>query len=972
MTRAHGVGPDALATIASACLARAAERQPEGPLAWSKLIAALGREAPGQPEAALHDALMAAMAHAQPQVALRVSQASVRLRQVPGQWHLRTGDAARAERLESAWRRHEAGLSSLQWGDATAAATACAIIALLRLDVVPGQLRAWLSEPLAALAPITQHECVRAQNSPLDPATFFALRAMRRHHPQVQALAACTQPSDVFAALAPCYEHAKPAAALEGDGAAWRRLRLPGALLTLNAEQLDGNPFCAYARAGFELGHEVARGMTWREEASVAAASMNAPSSDVVEPLESARQLRALASALRGKAVARAGERAQLTPAQAASLVAQTRASAPLGAMERCLLEWLEGKLRSGKRFVTSAAVRYLSALIHLVRAQGRTPVIELDPLGEGYRADAEHWQDIQELLVRTCPDRGAFKPLAQFARHLESRFPALGHVSVASEDLQALGVPQGPWLAPEAFELVAMQQWQVGSPDEKSAVLAAVLAYYLGWRSAEVRGFKLADVLDPECLLLQLRPHLSRTLKTRSASRTLVAAHWLPPHWCGWIREQWRDRMQVHAIDGYLLGQSQDIREPLSVATIQDVVLKLRTKAGDPGLTFHGLRHCAANVGLVRLFVALHPQMAAMPVAALADPAFGPGACAQWVRGWLPRGDTRAVALHEFARALGHGSWTTTFRHYVHVLPWISRALTTLALPPVRRAGVRALLQLDETVFHALEVRAGRHQRERFDEDVPTILAWAVMDELQRPLRVVAAPQKAPAQVAPAPALRALTAADVPRVLVALARGRETGTIARALGVSHDAVSALAPTLQALPDAVRERLAWACQRADFRQACGVIEGLVGTPGFDGVLAAWRAGGTQLRDRPWPRCSALSPLARLLAELNQVLSPPPSLQVSIVPWRRVVPTPGSAELVACTRAALVEAECPGRVVLTARREAPPGAALHPGEPFGHSITLRLVAGSSPAIPKAIDAGLWCAACLHLRMPLGAG
>lgn len=663
---------------------------------------------------------------------------AVAVKPAPAAPLLRAGDAACAQALEARLRDLHQHLARIAWADAGAAATACVAIAVLRMDVPAhaDAITAWLARSLHALCPQVLAEVDAGHWPRLDPVTWLALKGVRDAHPQLSCLGQATSLAQVVGLLAaPGQAHGHVLPALARATQAWCRLHLPVAVHGLLAPGCwrAPSPVSRWA-LDYGIDGDAATAPAMRS-APIALSLADLPRREParwLSPVIAQRVLSQLASKLRGLSVARLGERDGPTRAQAIAMLEQARGAHPWGALEILVLAWGQRRLSDPATHIKPTSLsRYLSALSHLVIAQGHQPLITQDPDTGLWQADAQRWRQILDELVRRRPDSMVMNVVAQLGRQLQAIFPMLEYeAGDLAGDLEGQARP-GELIMPATFEAVAQAHWALGSATAQHAVLAAACAYYLGWRVSEVRGLLVGDVLDEAALLMQVRAHRARHTKTRHAARLVIAQAWLPPHWAQRLRERIAKARATTSDprQAYLLPDPADPASPLPVQSLDLLVGALRAHTGNAQLTFHNLRHAAASVSFLRLILWRHPQLRAFPCHGLGEDVFSPDAVAQWIAGWLP-GDaalSAGVALHELARAMGHGHPATTFRWYVHVVDLAERGLTGLALPVPSRAALRAMLGLDARAFARLEKRARARQRRRLGADQFLPTAWAL-----------------------------------------------------------------------------------------------------------------------------------------------------------------------------------------------------------------------------------------------------
>lgn len=261
-----------------------------------------------------------------------------------------------------------------------------------------------------------------------------------------------------------------------------------------------------------------------------------------------------------------------------------------------------------------------------------------------------------------------------------------------------------------------------------QAARLLLVLGFRTGMRRQEMLGLRLCDVPSDTDLMLLVRPHARRRLKTPAATRAVPAGVLLDVQERRWLRQWLAQRRQECSLEPEP-GQADVFGVPghdpdhpdgvLSHERLADLVIEALTAAQrqlgqQPRARLHHLRHAFATWMTLALHVPTYPELLELfahdpPTQAL----LRRGArLRRWLLGVRPAG-TRAIG-YALARLLGHIAPEVSLVHYVHAQVFLQHAavlrqaralpqalwvaLTGLSQPTVSkhlaRGGPRALVQ--------------------------------------------------------------------------------------------------------------------------------------------------------------------------------------------------------------------------------------------------------------------------------------
>jgi len=325
------------------------------------------------------------------------------------------------------------------------------------------------------------------------------------------------------------------------------------------------------------------------------------------------------------------------------------------------------------------SVARYLSALLHLPRVAGlQVPFIRR---ADGtWQADAACWEEILMLAAdpRRCSDLSTPKELSRLHQFAAQHFPALEECDV--EDIQDFNFPHHARAIVVTDREVsrAVARMQSTEPTLTGPCLLAEVAYAAGPRLRELTHARLSDlqVLNDGRLVLEIRSHRDRALKRLSSRRDIPLHALLAP-------DQHR-RLHIHAkalhalgvppTKTYLFATLDQPSTPPSRTHSYVLIDILRELTGDSSISFHSLRHSAANWLMLQMLCWEMPAIALLPVQGLDPQRFAPETVRALVLALCPEaasappGRLPATWTQSLARLLGHTSPRTALHDYLHL----------------------------------------------------------------------------------------------------------------------------------------------------------------------------------------------------------------------------------------------------------------------------------------------------------------
>lgn len=661
-----------------------------------------------------------------PQLALLVAER-------PAPPPARVGDAADASTFEALWTRWEARLPGrLTAADPADAAAAVLVTALLRLDVDSIKaLRALAGTPLVAMD-MRQPAAPGSGHRLLEATTALHVMHMRDRHPEERTLDALA-PDAVTGCAVLCAELLADGTSGQRAirrvialGQAWRRRHLPP--FVLEATRPDAStPFDAASWNRFAHGLTSDRhGMPTAAVAAEGTTHLAAVHAERPDPMRAASALRALATRLQRKTATR------MNRPEAADAIAAAREHTPWSPLAGLMLDWTHRQLkRSAAPVRPATAGRYLAALVPVVTAQAHVAVVTVAPDGT-VGVDRSAWASMLERLALTLDDQMTIPVFARFHASMAAEHPAFDAVDLDVLEWLGAHAPRAHDIHPDAFEAAMAPLCAGQDPVAHRAALMAALAYYAGLRASEVRWLRCIDLVDDDTLLLCVRAHGERALKSDNARRDIPLRALLPACWAArldvWVARQRAADDRRHSAFLFADPAAPQVAPPQAVLDV--AVQALRRAVGDRHLVFHSLRHACATYAALRLVLHRWPALRAFPISAFAHPCFEAGAIDTWRTAWMPPALARRTDrdLHALAALLGHASPATTFQWYVHAVDVIDRALVGWLLPA---AGRTLLASLGDAPGRAVRSRieAGRERLGRLVASGVTLpSAWALL----------------------------------------------------------------------------------------------------------------------------------------------------------------------------------------------------------------------------------------------------
>jgi integrase len=327
------------------------------------------------------------------------------------------------------------------------------------------------------------------------------------------------------------------------------------------------------------------------------------------------------------------------------------------------------------------SVARYLSALRHVPHAAGLQMPFVCNEDGT-WQADPQSWENI--LLAAADPrlssDKQTPQQLFRLHRFATQHLPILEECDL--EDIEDLNFPRRARAIVVTDEEVAraVDRVKVTKPAETGSCLLGEIAYASACRLRELTHARLSDlrIFPDGRLILEIRAHADRSLK-RTSSRRDIPLHEL-------LSADQRQRLHAHAqtltalgrrpTKTYLFATLDRAQAPPSRDQCYQLVIALREVTGDPNITFHSLRHSAANWLMLQMLCWEIPGLGSLPLQGLDPERFKPSRVASLVltlcpdAALAPPNRLPATWTQSLARLLGHSSPLTGLHYYLHLRP--------------------------------------------------------------------------------------------------------------------------------------------------------------------------------------------------------------------------------------------------------------------------------------------------------------
>lgn len=337
---------------------------------------------------------------------------------------------------------------------------------------------------------------------------------------------------------------------------------------------------------------------------------------------------------------------------------------------------------RVSPAYASSTLDRYLSALNPLIEIFEYQSLSDrdTDALAAGF----------QKLLNRTASNvTQAILPrfIASIRHLIPDAARLLAQLDMSADQIAAdariLGPREGSDLVQKL--LASEHRWDL----ENGLIIA--LGFYCGLRRGEVLGLRLMDIEGAAFPYLRIKSNQYRKLKSSGSNRTLAIKHFLPAEILNALlqlkrtrAEESRDNLQRRLF--HPRSKKVILADDERMAEIN---LLLKEQTGDPGFSFHNLRHSFANWLLLRLLIAVEPDIRTLLENVLQlDESFSLSNCRQLFRDQInndPDYGSRFI-LHYVSQQLGHSSPTVTLKSYIHILPLIEYAMKSVKRQEVYR----------------------------------------------------------------------------------------------------------------------------------------------------------------------------------------------------------------------------------------------------------------------------------------------
>lgn len=330
--------------------------------------------------------------------------------------------------------------------------------------------------------------------------------------------------------------------------------------------------------------------------------------------------------------------------------------------------------------YATSTLMRYLSALNPLLEVfEYRCfSTLDTDRLAIGFQA----------LLNKTASNVSStvVPRYIHFIRHMIPN-------SIRLIEMLNLGKGGGPadarLLGPKEGRDLIQRLISSDNREDVGNGLIIALGFFCGLRPAETMGLRIADIEGTNRAYLRVKSNQHRGLKTPRSNRTLSLRALLPADIFSALLQLKRDRLEEskgnteRRLFRPLKSDSTDVTD----GRIGDINALLKEQTGDPGFSYHNLRHSFANWFFLKLFMAAEPGLRSILETFITfDSSFDPAECESVFRQEInmsPSHGSRYI-LQCVSQALGHTSPSVTLKSYIHILPLIEYAMKSLKRQPI------------------------------------------------------------------------------------------------------------------------------------------------------------------------------------------------------------------------------------------------------------------------------------------------
>lgn len=227
---------------------------------------------------------------------------------------------------------------------------------------------------------------------------------------------------------------------------------------------------------------------------------------------------------------------------------------------------------------------------------------------------EEDEWMELLQDAVNSSKDREIGKHLGTFISFLQSHHNLMVLPLYELEGTDLGSRVNADLLTPyEGYEILnflldSTYGYGVVSLDRKIQACAFILGYFCGLRRNEALGLRVIDIYGhPERPVLFVRSHEGRGLKRTYSRRRIELADFVPETYLkvlmGW--HHFRDGSKAK----YLLNVYADGMAP-DTDVIDPVQSYCRQVTGDQSFVFHGLRHCFANLYMLRIMQLHKPEL--------------------------------------------------------------------------------------------------------------------------------------------------------------------------------------------------------------------------------------------------------------------------------------------------------------------------------------------------------------------------